>query len=105
MWDKAIAEARRAIETNPDDATAVLELGVILAEAGRAAEAEATLGQAAAANPRDPRPSYHLGLVRQQLAKAGEAREALSHFVAIAPPARYERQIADAKQRLAALGP
>jgi tetratricopeptide (TPR) repeat protein len=105
MWDKAIEEARRAIETNPDDATAVLELGVILADAGRAAEAEATLGQAAAANPRDPRPSYHLGLVRQQLAKAGEAREALSRFVAIAPSSRYERQIADAKQRLAALGP
>jgi len=74
LWGKpaeAIEEARRAIETNPDDPTAVLELGVILAEAGR----------------------------------AGAAREALSHFVAITPPARYERQIADAKQRLAALGP
>jgi tetratricopeptide (TPR) repeat protein len=105
MWDKAIEEARRAIETNPDDATAVLELGVILAEAGRAGEAEETLGQAAAANPRDPRPIYHLGVVRQQLAKSGEAREALARFVAIAPPSRYERQIADAKQRLAALGP
>src|SRR5436309_6852368 len=66
MWDKAIEEARRAIETNPDDATAVLELGVILAEAGRAPEAETTLGQAAAANPRDPRPIYQLGIVRQQ---------------------------------------
>ena len=105
MWDKAIEEARRAIETNPDDATAVLELGVILADAGRTAEAEATLGQAAAANPRDPRPIYHLGVVRQQLAKPGEAREALSRFVAIAPSARYEHQIADAKQRLAVLGP
>jgi len=104
MWDKAIEEARRAIETNPDDATAVLELGVILAEAGRAPEAETTLGQAAAANPRDPRPIYQLGIVRQQLAKPGEAREALSRFVAIAPPARYEHEIADAKQRLTALG-
>jgi len=104
MWDKAIEEARRAIETNPDDATAVLELGVILAEAGRAPEAEQTLGQAVAANPRDPRPIYHLGVVRQQLAKPSEAREALTRFVAIAPPSRYETQIADAKQRLAALG-
>jgi len=104
MWDKAIEEARRAIETNPDDATAVLELGVILAEAGRAPEAEQALGQAAAANPRDPRPIYHLGVVRQQLAKPSEAREALTRFVAIAPPSRYETQIADAKQRLAALG-
>jgi tetratricopeptide (TPR) repeat protein len=105
MWDKAIEEARRAIETNPDDASSVLDLGVILADAGRAPEAEATLGQAAAANPRDPRPWYQLGIVRQQLAKAAEARDALSRFVAVAPPTRYERQIADAKQRLAALGP
>ena len=30
---------------------------------------------------------------------------AAARFVAIAPPARYERQIADAKQRLAVLGP
>jgi tetratricopeptide (TPR) repeat protein len=105
MWDKAIEEARRAIETNPDDATAVLELGVILAEAGRAPEAEETLGRAAAANPRDPRPIYHLGVVRQQLARPGEAREALTRFIALAPAARYERQIADAKQRLATLGP
>lgn len=105
MWDKAVEEARRAIETNPDDATAVLELGVILAEAGRAAEAEQTLGQAAAANPLDPRPIYQLGVVRQQMAKRSEAREALTRFVAIAPAARYERQIADAKQRLTALGP
>lgn len=104
MWDKAIEEARRAIETNPDDATAVLELGVILAEAGRGAEAEETLGRAAAANPRDPRPIYHLGVVRQQLAKPGEAREALTRFVALAPTARYERQITDAKQRLTTLG-
>ena len=105
MWDKAIEEGRRAIETNPDDVTSVLELGVILADAGRSAEAETTLGQAAAANPRDPRPWYQLGLVRQQLAKAAEARDALSRFVAIAPATRYERQVADAKQRLAALGP
>jgi tetratricopeptide (TPR) repeat protein len=47
IQDQAVAEARRAIETNPDDPAAVLELGVILAEAGRSAEAEATLQQAA----------------------------------------------------------
>jgi len=105
MWDEASAEAQRAIETNPDDATAVRELGVILSEAGRSAEAEDALGRAAAANPRDPRAVYHLGIVRQQLAKPGEAREALSRFVAMAPSTRYEREIADAKQRLTALGP
>jgi len=46
-----------------------------------------------------------LGVILAEAGRAGAAREALSHFVAITPPARYERQIADAKQRLAALGP
>jgi tetratricopeptide (TPR) repeat protein len=104
MWDQAITEARRAIETNPDDPSAVLDLGVILAEANRAAEAEAALGQAVAANPRDPRAIYHLGIVRQQLAKPAEAREVLARFVAMAPATRYAGQIADAKQRLVVLG-
>jgi tetratricopeptide (TPR) repeat protein len=105
MWDEASAEAQRAIEANPEDPTAVRDLGVILSEAGRSAEAEAALGRAAAANPRDPRAFYHLGVVRQQLAKPAEAREALSRFIAIAPATRYERELADARQRLAALTP
>ena len=103
MWDKAIEEAQRAVATNPDDPTALVELGVILGEAGRHAEAETALQQAAAANPRDPRAVYHLGLAQQQLAKTPAARDALARFVAMAPASRYERQIADAKQRLAAL--
>jgi tetratricopeptide (TPR) repeat protein len=104
-WDQAIAEAQRAIETNPDDPSAVRELGVILSEAGRSAQAEQTLERAAAANPRDPRAFYHLGVVRQQLAKPAEAREAFTRFVAIAPATRYDRELADARQRLATLGP
>lgn len=105
MWDQAVQEAERAVAANPDDATALLDLGVILAEAGRGAQAEEALGRAVAANPRDPRPIYHLVLVRQQLQKPAEARAALARFVGIAPGSRYERQLADAKQRLAALQP
>jgi tetratricopeptide (TPR) repeat protein len=103
MWDQAIAEGQRATETNPDDPSAVRELGVILGEAGRSGQAEETLGWAVTANPRDPRALYHLGVVRQQLAKPAEARDALSRFVAIAPAARYERELADARQRLTSL--
>ena len=103
MWDKAIGEARRAIETNPNDASLVRELGVLLEDAGRTEEAATTLAQAAAANPRDPATVYHLGVVQHKLARAEQAREALTRFVAMAPAARYEHELSDAKQRLGAL--
>ncbi len=103
MWDKAIAEARRAVETNPNDPTSMRELGVILDEAGRGDEAVETLRQAVSANPRDPRTLYHLGVVQQKLARPAEARETLGRFVAIAPPKRYEPELADARQRLTTL--
>jgi len=103
MWGQSIAEARRAIETNPNDPTSIRELGVILDEAGQAAEAATTLRQAANANPRDPRTLYHLGVVQHELAQPAEARETLGRFIAIAPVGRYEHELADAKQRLAAL--
>ncbi len=103
MWGQSIAEARRAIETNPNDPTSIRELGVILDEAGQAAEAATTLRQAANANPRDPRTLYHLGVVQHELAQPAEARETLGRFIAIAPVGRYEQELADAKQRLAAL--
>jgi tetratricopeptide (TPR) repeat protein len=103
MWDKSIAEAQRAIETNPNDPTSVRELGVILDEAGRAADAATALQQAASANPRDPRTLYHLGVVQDKLAQPAQARETLGRFVAIAPASRYERELADARQRLATL--
>jgi tetratricopeptide (TPR) repeat protein len=103
MWDQGIAEARRAIETNPNDPTSIRELGVILDEAGRAAEAVTTLQQAASANPRDPRTLYQLGVVQHKLAQPAEARETLGRFIAIAPAGRYEHELADAKQRLATL--
>ena len=102
MWDEAITEARRALETNPDDATAHLELGVILAEAGRAAEALPVLLQARAANPQDVRSLYHIALAHAQVADSAAARQALDQFVVLAPR-RYETLVNDAKQRLANL--
>jgi len=54
------------------------------------------------ANPRDARVLYYLGIVDQQLSKKDDARSAFTRFLTLAP-SRYERQIADAKQRLASL--
>jgi tetratricopeptide (TPR) repeat protein len=103
MWNDAVTEAQRAVETNPDDPTALLELGVILAEAGRTTEAEETLLRAHTANPRDVRSLYHLGLTQAQAAKKNEARANLERFVTVAP-SRYESLVSDAKQRLAGMG-
>ncbi|MBI1967919.1 MAG: tetratricopeptide repeat protein [Gemmatimonadetes bacterium] len=102
MWPQAIEEQQRAIATNPDDPTAQYELGVILAETGKPAEAEEQLRQAMARNPLDPRIPYRLGLVAQQLNKPSEARAAFERFIALGAT-RYDRQLADAKQRLATL--
>ena len=103
MWDRAIAEARRAIETNPNESTSLRELGIILDEAGRTEEAAAALEQAAAANARDVRTLYHLGVVQHKLTRTPQARESLARFVALAPATRYERELSDARQRLGAL--
>lgn len=105
LWDKAIGEARRALETNPNEGPAMRELGLLLDEAGRTEDAAAMLEQAAAANPRDPRTVYHLGVVQQKLARSAQAQESLTRFVGMAPAARYERELTDAKQRLGTLQP
>jgi tetratricopeptide (TPR) repeat protein len=102
QWDAAISERRNAVNANPDDASLIFDLGLTLAKAGRFAEAEEAFAQAIDANPRDARAAYYLGIVDQQLGKADAARSALTRFVAVAP-SRYDRQIKDARQRLAAL--
>jgi len=102
MWPQAVQARNRAINANPDDASLVLDLGLTLAKSGQWASAEEPLQQAVTSSPRDARAPYYLGIVEQQLAKPAEARAAFNRFLAIAP-SRYERQIADAKQRLAAL--
>jgi tetratricopeptide (TPR) repeat protein len=102
MWDQAVVSRRNAINANPDDPSLILDLGITLAKATRWTEADSALRQAQDANPRDARVPYYLGIVEQQLGKAAEARTAFTRFLGLAP-SRYERQIADAKVRLAAL--
>lgn len=102
MLPQAVAERRAAINANPDDPSLETDLGKTLARAGQWVDAEHALQDAVSANPRDPRPHYFLGIVEQQQHKSAEARAALSDFIALAP-SRYAPQVADAKQRLAAL--
>ena len=104
QWSQAVEERVRAIHVNPDGASVVFNLGSTLTSAGRYAEAEPVLERYAAGYPREARTFYFLGVTRMGLGKPGPAREALTQFLSLAP-SRYEGQIADAKQRLAALGP
>jgi tetratricopeptide (TPR) repeat protein len=102
MWSQAIDEARRAVTANPDDPSLLLDVAEVLREAGRLPEAEEAFRQAAQANARSPRASYELGTLEQQVGNTVEAKAALTRFLAIAP-SRMSTEIADAKQRLAAL--
>ena len=102
MWPEAIEEFREAVSTNPDDASLLLDLGVVLREAGQRAEAADLLRRAESANPRDSRVPYHLGITLQEAQDTVAARAEFQRFLALAP-SRYDREIADARQRLAAL--
>jgi tetratricopeptide (TPR) repeat protein len=103
-WPEAVEERLRAIHVNPDGASVVFNLGATLTSAGRYAEAEPVLERYAAGYPREARSFYLLGVARMGLGKAAGAREAFTHFLSLSPR-RYADRIADAKQRLAALGP
>jgi tetratricopeptide (TPR) repeat protein len=102
MWPEAVDQFQRAVAVSPDDPSLLLDLGVVLREARRFGEAETILGQAMDANPRDARVPYHLGITLQDAGKLAEARTAFTRFLSLAP-SRYDRQIRDTQQRLAAL--
>ena len=102
MWDAAIMARRNAINASADDPSMQLDLGWTLAKAGKFAEAEAELREAAQRAPWEPRAAYYLGLVLQQQGKAADAKASFERFTQIAP-SRFERQVADARQRLANL--
>jgi tetratricopeptide (TPR) repeat protein len=102
MWPEAIAEARLAVTANPDDPGLLVDLGVILREAGKSREAEETLRQAVAAGPQLPAASYQLGITQLDGGKVDEARAALTRFITLAP-STMTVQIADARRRLVTL--
>ncbi len=101
-WVAAVEERRHAVNAAPDNASLLLDLGMTLAKAGRWVDAEEPLRQALEANARDSRVPYYLGIVQQQRGETEEARASFNRFLSLAP-SRYERQIANAKQRLSAL--
>lgn len=103
MWTEAVTEAQRAVEANPEDPATWRELGEMLLSADRLAEAEAALREAKTRNPRDVGTEYVLGVVLERIGRTAEARDSFQRFLSLAPATLYERQLNDARNRLAAL--
>jgi Tfp pilus assembly protein PilF len=101
-FPEAEKERRFAINTNPDDPSLQLDLGITLGKANKMAEAETQLLEAIAATPRDSRAYFWLGLAQMEQGKQGPARESFTKFLALTP-SRFDRQITMAKDRLAKL--
>lgn len=97
MWNDAIAEAQRAVETNPDDPTALRELGEIFTEAGRTADAESALRQAAERNPADVRVHLAFARLHQAAGRPADARASVERFISLAP-ATWTGPVAEARK-------
>ncbi|MGE0354474.1 MAG: tetratricopeptide repeat protein [Gemmatimonadales bacterium] len=102
QYDNAIVERRRAVETNPDDGSLLLDLGITLGKAGQFKEGEESLLHAQSANPRDYRTPFWLGLMEMQLGRKQEAKNYFDRFLAVAP-SRVAPMVNIAKKQLQGL--
>lgn len=96
----AIVERQRALETQPEDAGLLYDLGVTLASARRLDDARDALSRAMAANPRNARIPYALGQIQLLLGDRAGARVTLTRFVDVAP-SMFGRQVIQVRQQLA----
>jgi tetratricopeptide (TPR) repeat protein len=88
---------RQAIELDPDHADAHVNLGRLLHEAGRAADAAAHYRRALAAHPDHATAWFNLGVALEDLRRPADARAAYEHAV------RFNDGFADAHYNLASL--
>jgi tetratricopeptide (TPR) repeat protein len=95
--EEAMAAYRRALEIDPALADAHVNLGRLLHESGRAAEAERHYRLALAARPEDPTAAFNLGVALQDLGRLQEAAEAYESALEI------DRDLADAHYNLSGL--
>ena len=79
-----------------------MELGLTLGKTGMSLQAKKRFQLAVEGNPRDARAWFWLGLFQSDQGKHTEVRTSPNRFLELAP-SRYDRQITQARPRLAAL--
>jgi Tfp pilus assembly protein PilF len=99
---EAALERQRAVDSNPDNADLLVDLGTTLERLGKREEAARAFEAAEQLNPRDPRPSYQRAAIAMEQGHKDVARAALTRFLAIAP-SRMNGDRDDAHRKLEAL--
>jgi choline-sulfatase len=94
---------QRALTLNAKMPLALNSMGVVYARQGDFARAVDSWQKAVAIDPRQYDALFNIGLVAGRSGRREEAKNALNQFVKTAPPQRYARDIATAKQALVAL--
>jgi hypothetical protein len=97
---EGVLPLRRAVNLEPRNAIARLQLGAALAALGRTAEAEPELRESIRLDPKRPEPLFNLGLLLSRTGRAPEAKQWFQRFLEIAPPSYVGmRQVAEARVR------
>ena len=93
----------RALQLNAKIPLALNTLGVVYARQNDFPRAVDAWERAVALDPRQYDALFNIGLVAGRAGQREQARKALAQFVKTAPPARYARDIATAREALTAL--
>lgn len=101
--DRAGQFLTRALQLDPKLPRALNTLGVVFARRNDYARAVGAWQQAVTLDPRQYDALFNLGMVAGRAGNRDEARKALTQFVDGAPRQRYAREIAAAREALAAL--
>ena len=76
---------QRALDYQPENASAAFNLGVVLWRTGKKEKAIEYLTQAAMLAPGNPKPPQYLGMVLMETGREPEARQTLTQALALAP--------------------
>lgn len=88
-YREAVAELQRQIAENPDDATALRDLGVIYMRTQRPSEAYEYLQQAFARDDRDPKTLFYLGLAAEKIGRRQAALRLYERYTDVPDDSPY----------------